>query len=91
MVVGHFDDGGYAARRSRTCGIGETLVAGAVTMNVGVDHARQDVLPSGEDGGSMLGNSLLVKDTHYAAIEYPREVNEQIRSFLKQLGYGTIP
>jgi pimeloyl-ACP methyl ester carboxylesterase len=29
--------------------------------------------------------------THYAAVEYPREVNEQIRDFLKDIKYGTIP
>lgn len=29
--------------------------------------------------------------THYAAAEYPREVNEHIRDFLKRLDYGTIP
>jgi hypothetical protein len=29
--------------------------------------------------------------THYAAVEYPREVNERIRDFLKRIDYGTIP
>jgi pimeloyl-ACP methyl ester carboxylesterase len=29
--------------------------------------------------------------THYAAVEFPREVNEHLRAFLKQLGYGELP
>jgi pimeloyl-ACP methyl ester carboxylesterase len=28
--------------------------------------------------------------THYAAVEFPREVNEAIRSFLRRIGYGPI-
>ena len=29
--------------------------------------------------------------THYAAVEYPREVNERIRDYLKRIGWGSIP
>lgn len=29
--------------------------------------------------------------THYAAVEYPREVNEYIRDFIRKLDYGTLP
>jgi pimeloyl-ACP methyl ester carboxylesterase len=35
--------------------------------------------------------SVIEGGTHYAAVEYPREVNEQIRAFVKRLGYGTLP
>jgi pimeloyl-ACP methyl ester carboxylesterase len=29
--------------------------------------------------------------THYAAVEFPRQVNEQIRDYLKRIDYGSIP
>jgi pimeloyl-ACP methyl ester carboxylesterase len=29
--------------------------------------------------------------THYAAVEFPRRVNEQIRDFLRRVGWGSIP
>jgi pimeloyl-ACP methyl ester carboxylesterase len=29
--------------------------------------------------------------THYAAVEFPREVNEHLREFLKKVGFGRLP
>jgi len=29
--------------------------------------------------------------THYAAVEFPREVNEHIRDYMKMIDYGDIP
>ncbi len=29
--------------------------------------------------------------THYAAVEYPREINEHIRDYMKMIKYGNIP
>jgi len=34
---------------------------------------------------------LIEGGSHYAAVEFPREVNEQIRDFLKRIGWGSIP
>jgi pimeloyl-ACP methyl ester carboxylesterase len=53
-----------------------TPVATARALADAIPGARLVVLPGG---------------THYAAVEYPREVNEQLRVFLKEIGYGDLP
>jgi pimeloyl-ACP methyl ester carboxylesterase len=62
------------------------IVAGTHDFFTPVDTAR-------EMAKSIPGARLVVLPggTHYAAVEYPREVNEHLRGFLKGMGYGELP
>jgi pimeloyl-ACP methyl ester carboxylesterase len=51
-------------------------VATARSMAEAIPGARLVVIPGG---------------THYTAVEFPREVNEELRVFLKDLGHGDLP
>jgi pimeloyl-ACP methyl ester carboxylesterase len=53
-----------------------TPVSAAEKMAAAIPDARLVVIQGG---------------THYAAVEFPREVNEHLRDFLKRLGHGDIP
>ncbi len=51
-------------------------------------------LPTAEAMAETIPDAdLLVVEggTHYAAVEFPREVNEYIRDFIKKLDYGDLP
>jgi pimeloyl-ACP methyl ester carboxylesterase len=52
-----------------------TPLATAKTIARAVPDARLVIIPKG---------------THYLALEYPREVNEELRTFIRSLGYGSL-
>lgn len=62
------------------------VVTGSKDLFTPIDTARQMA-------ATLPDARLVVVEggTHYTAVEFPREVNEHLRDFIKQLDYGTLP